>query len=159
MRRFAIHSGLSMALVLAALVAAGAAAPPPGVNTTITFVDPAAPQYQANVGELKGTFHATAGAGGTWSVSATFKPHALEHGVLVLSPVGLPYWVWTQVRQTASATVAATTGQPVQFTASGLRGANGSDLVVACTLTVGANGVVTVPELSLASFSGGGTQQ
>src|SRR5262245_32934901 len=71
MRRYAIRSGLSLALVLATLAAAGAAqAPPPGVTTTISFVDPPAPQYQANVGELKATFKASAGAGGTWTVSS-----------------------------------------------------------------------------------------
>jgi hypothetical protein len=158
MRRFAIHSGLSLTLALAALVAAGAAEPPPpAVTTTMTFVDPAAPLYQANVGQLKATFKATAAGGGTWNVSSTLKPHALEHGVLVLGP-GLPSWVWTQVRQTATATVAATTGQPVQFLASGLAGADGSQLVVACTLTVGADGVVTVQALTLGGGLTGGEQ-
>jgi hypothetical protein len=158
MRRSAFHSAVSLTLVLAALVAAGAAqAPPPGVTTTMTFVDPPAPQYEANVGQLKATFKATAAGGGTWSVSATFKPHALEHGVLVLGP-GLPYWVWTQVRQTASATVATTTGQSCQFLASGLAGANGSALVVSCTLTVGTDGVVTVQALSLGGGATGGQQ-
>jgi hypothetical protein len=158
MRRLAIHSGLSLAVVLAALAAAGAAQPPPpGVTTTMTFVDPAAPLYQSNSGDLKATFKATGGVGGTWNVSSTFKPLGLQHGVYVLGP-GLPYWAWTQVRQSASATVAATTGQPVQFLASGLAGADGSALVVSCTLTVGTDGVVTVQALSLGGGGTGGEQ-
>lgn len=121
------------------------AAPAPAVVTSLTFTDPG----YAVFGELRATFRATQLADGTWSISAVFRPHGLE---MLWFNDGFPSGQYVPFHGSASATVTAETGVPIQIIAVGVyfRHPNLGTRVyrdVPCSFLVDADGIVTVQSI------------
>jgi hypothetical protein len=101
-------------------------------------------------GELRGTFRATPDVNGGWRVKADFQPHGLQ----IILPAGDFGAFGCPARGSASATALTLAGVSVRVIANGIYCIHPVthqriDRAVTCTLTVAADGVVSVQSISM----------